>query len=577
MSVIFETSLGDLTIDLFCAEAPKSTLNFLKLCKIKYYDHCFFYDIQKDFTIQCGDPTNTGKGGSSIWGYVLVFVHFAASMHMKSPSLEHFLTLCLIYHLNSILKGDSYRYMNDEIHPKLKHEKRGVVAMATTGKDKIGSQFYITTSTHLTRLDGKYTIIGEVVEGFETLEKLNEAVVDVSGHPIQVLRIQHTIVLDDPFEDPEGLIKHVPDRSPSPPHQGWPIGLLPEPDDLNAMMDQETEESRREHLAATAAKAKAEALMLLGELPDADVRPPDNILFVCKLNPTTPGKSLGVIFSRFGKVLSSDVIFDRKGQSLCYAFVEFDNRSSCEEAYLKMQNVLIDGRRIHVDFCQSVAKANGFRAAGGWKKFFANRASDMNDSHSDQRSSSGPFSGGLQFKKGAGAPLSFAREGSNSGREYGDQRDQRDQKDQRDRREWRDQRDNNGDRRDRPRHDSGERRGERGDSYRDSRDDRDYRRDDRRPYGDDRRDGERRYDANRDYGRGDSRERRDGDFDSRRDYGRHRDYYDEGSRSDSRESHYSEHSQRKRKPSPSRRDDFDDQNKRPKYREDSSSSYDSRR
>lgn len=405
MSVIFETSLGDLTIDLFCAEAPKTTENFLKLCKIKHYDHCLFFDIQKDFSVQCGDPTNTGKGGSSIWGYAQP-IFPVSSFHCCILPTSHRLLTSIT---SRILKGDAYKYMKDEISPKLKHEKKGIVAMATSGKDMVGSLFYITTSSHLNRLDGKYTIIGEVVQGLETLDKLNEAVVDVSGRPIQVLRIQHTIVLDDPFPDPEGLIRHVPDRSPSPPRK-WPVGLLPEPDDLNALLEAETEESRREHLAAQAAQAKAEALVLLGELPDADVRPPDNILFVCKLNPATVGRSLAIPFSRFGRVVSSEVVTDRRGESLCYAFIEFDERAACEEAYLKMQNVVIDGRRIHVDFCQSVAKVDNFRSAGGWKSFFAKRAHGFNDDEGSQ----GPASqgSGLQFKRGMNAPMSFSRGGA---------------------------------------------------------------------------------------------------------------------------------------------------------------------
>jgi peptidyl-prolyl cis-trans isomerase-like 4 len=49
MSVLLETSVGDLVIDLFVDKCPKTTLNFLKLCKIKYYNNCLFYDVQKDY------------------------------------------------------------------------------------------------------------------------------------------------------------------------------------------------------------------------------------------------------------------------------------------------------------------------------------------------------------------------------------------------------------------------------------------------------------------------------------------------------------------------------------------------
>ena len=96
---------------------------------------------------------------------------------------------------------------------------------------------------------------------------------------------------------------------------------------------------------------------MIGDLPDADCAPPENVLFVCKLNPVTTDDDLEIIFSRFGKVVNCEVIRDKKTQeSLQYAFVEFDEQKSCEAAYFKMDNVLIDDRRIHVDFSQSVSQ-----------------------------------------------------------------------------------------------------------------------------------------------------------------------------------------------------------------------------
>ena len=66
-------------------------------------------------------------------------------------------------------------------------------------------------------------------------------------------------------------------------------------------------------------------------------------------------EDLDLIFSRFGKILSCEVIRDKRtGESLQYAFIEFEHMKDCEQAYLKMQGVLIDDHRIHVDFSQSV-------------------------------------------------------------------------------------------------------------------------------------------------------------------------------------------------------------------------------
>lgn len=105
------------------------------------------------------------------------------------------------------------------------------------------------------------------------------------------------------------------------------------------------------------AKARQLTLEMIGDLPYADIKPPEHVLFVCKLNPVTRDEDLELIFSRFGKINNCEVIRDKlTGDSLSYAFIEFDEKSACEEAYFKMQNVLIDDRRIHVDFSQSVSK-----------------------------------------------------------------------------------------------------------------------------------------------------------------------------------------------------------------------------
>lgn len=112
-----------------------------------------------------------------------------------------------------------------------------------------------------------------------------------------------------------------------------------------------------EELKDKEAKQRALVLEMIGDIPDAEIKPPENVLFVCKLNPVTQEEDLEIIFSRFGKILSCEIIKDQKsGESLQYGFIEFDKKEDCEKAYFKMDNVLIDDRRIHVDFSQSVSK-----------------------------------------------------------------------------------------------------------------------------------------------------------------------------------------------------------------------------
>ncbi|KAH9384404.1 hypothetical protein HPB48_026411 [Haemaphysalis longicornis] len=212
----------------------------------------------------------------------------------------------------------------------------------------------ITLSENLDYLDGQHCVFGYVAEGLETVERLNTAVCDGEGRPYQDVRICHTVVLHDPFDDPPNL--ELPDASPEPTLemlQSDRIGAHEVVDDMQGRSMEEVEEE----IQNKEAKARATVLEMIGDLPDVDAAPPENVLFVCKLNPVTTDEDLEIIFSRFGPVKSCEVIRDKKtGDSLQYAFVEFEQREHCENAYFKMDNVLIDDRRIHVDFSQSVAK-----------------------------------------------------------------------------------------------------------------------------------------------------------------------------------------------------------------------------
>lgn len=333
MSVLIETSLGEIVIDLHTDRCPLTCKNFLKLCKIKYYNGCLFHTVQKDFTAQTGDPTGTGSGGDSIYKF---------------------------------LYGDQARFFGDEIHLDLKHTKMGTVAMASGGENLNASQFYITLRDDLDYLDGKKTVFGEVAEGLETLSRVNEAYVDDKSRPYKNIRIKHTYILEDPFDDPPQLSELIPDASP----EGKPKDEVDDEvrleDDWVPMDEQLDAGELEEVLRDKEAHSRAVVLESIGDIPTAEVKPPDNVLFVCKLNPVTEDEDLNTIFSRFGTVTSADIIRDFKtGDSLCYAFIEFEDKDACEQAYFKMDNALIDDRRIHVDFSQSVSKLwNQYRMKG---------------------------------------------------------------------------------------------------------------------------------------------------------------------------------------------------------------------
>lgn len=226
--------------------------------------------------------------------------------------------------------------------------------MVATGENFIGSQFFFTLGPDLASLDGVHCVIGEVVEGHEVLRQLNESIVDDKHRPYKDIRITHTVVLEDPYADPRGF--KPPSRSPSPSADRLKNGRIAADEDIDDTQGK-TEAEVQEMLQEREAKARATILEIVGDIPDADVAPPENVLFVCKLNPVTNDDDLQIIFSRFGKIKTCEVIRDKSsGDSLQYAFIEFEEQKSCEDAYFKMDNVLIDDRRIHVDFSQSVSK-----------------------------------------------------------------------------------------------------------------------------------------------------------------------------------------------------------------------------
>ena len=130
-------------------------------------------------------------------------------------------------------------------------------------------------------------------------------------------------------------------------------------------------------------------LEMIGDRPEADAKPPDDMIFVCKLNPVTTEEDLETIFCRFGTITACDIVRDKKtGDSLNYAFIGFEGKEAAEEAYLKMNNALVDDRRIKVDFSQSMFHL--------WKQFrrFGKQGGDSSmKKMADDHGRSGPQGG----------------------------------------------------------------------------------------------------------------------------------------------------------------------------------------
>lgn len=346
MSVLLDTSLGPLVIDLYTDSCPRLCLNFLKLVKAKAYHGCLIFNVQPGFLFQTGDPTGTGRGGESI---------------------------------NGKLYGAQANGLEDEFREHLKHKLRGAVSMIRAAGGTVphsaASQFLITLSDSCASLDERHMVFGIVAEGWETLDAFDKVLCDESGRPYADIRIHRAEVLHDPFPDPKLLENIIPPQSPTwakPPAEVIPSRLsLVEEAELRARTEREIEllgtkdpemiarlqMEEREQREAMDARTRAVVLEMVGDLPSADVAPPDTVLFVAKLNPVTKSEDLELIFSRFGEVKKAEVIRDAAtSNSLGYAFIEFTDKDACERAYFKMNGVLIDDRRIHVDFSQSVSK-----------------------------------------------------------------------------------------------------------------------------------------------------------------------------------------------------------------------------
>ncbi|KAJ8653755.1 peptidyl-prolyl cis-trans isomerase-like 1 [Lichtheimia ornata] len=147
-TVILDTSVGSIEIELYTRHAPKTCKNFYELSKRGYYDGVSFHRIIENFMIQGGDPTGTGRGGTSIY-------------------------------------GDKFE---DEIHGELKHTGAGILSMANAGPNTNGSQFFITLAP-TPWLDGKHTIFGRVSDGMNVVKRMGLVPTDKNDRPKDPVRI----------------------------------------------------------------------------------------------------------------------------------------------------------------------------------------------------------------------------------------------------------------------------------------------------------------------------------------------------------------------------------------------------
>ncbi|MFA7243998.1 MAG: peptidylprolyl isomerase [Patescibacteria group bacterium] len=141
---LITTSLGDIDLKLYDQDAPNTVANFEKLADQKFYDGLTFHRVIKSFMIQSGDPKGDGTGG---------------------PGYE----------------------FNDEIND---HKiVAGTLAMANSGPNTNGSQFFIVSDQPQPQLDGKYTVFGEVLSGMDVVKSISEVATDSNDKPVSPVYI----------------------------------------------------------------------------------------------------------------------------------------------------------------------------------------------------------------------------------------------------------------------------------------------------------------------------------------------------------------------------------------------------
>ena len=187
-AVKIKTSQGDITIKLFPEEAPLAVENFLTHAKEGYYDGIIFHRVINGFMIQGGDPEGNGTGGQSIWAG-------------KDDSID----------AGNGFKNEVYAFL---------YNIRGALAMANAGADTNGSQFFINqnpadASGQLSSgktpgkiieayknggnpsLDGGYTVVGQVIEGMDVVDKIASSETDSNDKPTTDITINSIEIIKD--------------------------------------------------------------------------------------------------------------------------------------------------------------------------------------------------------------------------------------------------------------------------------------------------------------------------------------------------------------------------------------------
>ncbi|WEW56256.1 Peptidyl-prolyl isomerase cwc27 [Emydomyces testavorans] len=164
-SATLHTTVGPIHISLFAKQTPLACKNFLQHCLDGYYTNTTFHRVVPNFIVQAGDPTGTGSGGSSIY---------------EDPEFER------------DPRDPSQKIVfGDEIHSRLRFNRRGLVGMAKDEDGRYGSQFFVTLAPAERELTGTCTLFGRVEgDSIYNIVKVAEAeLVEGTERPVYAITI----------------------------------------------------------------------------------------------------------------------------------------------------------------------------------------------------------------------------------------------------------------------------------------------------------------------------------------------------------------------------------------------------
>lgn len=155
---VLETNLGTIKFKMFYKDAPKTCANFERLTEKKFYDGIKFHRVIKDFMIQTGDPNSRDDDWS-----------------------------------DDGTGGPGYKFEDEINEHKL---VRGAVAMANSGPNTNGSQFFIVTAKETPWLDGKHTVFGKVIKGMDIVDKIGNSETNENDHPLKDIVMEKVYIED---------------------------------------------------------------------------------------------------------------------------------------------------------------------------------------------------------------------------------------------------------------------------------------------------------------------------------------------------------------------------------------------